>query len=91
VEPDVVVIISTSNPGSGEYDLIIDNGNNVRDLIAEVFNTNGAKLFELVYKVNPGKNKVPIDITTLSDGAYFLRVQIGNTVKTLKLAKVQRK
>jgi hypothetical protein len=91
VEPDVVVIISTSNPGSGEYELIIDNGNNVRDLLAEVFNTSGGKLSEIAYKVNPGKNKVPVDITTLADGAYFLRVQIGNTVKTLKLAKVQKR
>jgi hypothetical protein len=91
VEPDVIIVLATSNPGSGNYDLIIDNGDNIRDLTAEVFNTNGARLFELVYKINPGKNKVPVDITTLSDGAYFLRVQIGNTVKTLKLAKVQRK
>jgi hypothetical protein len=78
-EPSNVSFSVTPNPGSGEY--LLSTG--MQDYNATLFNVTGSKVWER--KMQSGNTK--IDITELPAGLYFLQLQDGKEMKTVRVVK----
>lgn len=75
---DVELSNLTLYPNPSSNYIYIKNLNKIQDF--EIYNILGNKLLEVKYKPN-----LPIDVSNLSKGVYFLKSKIGNT--TLKIIK----
>ena len=87
------------------YDAItqaIVSPNPVRDLInvefvsksagrgkVETYNMSGIKLNTIEQDIIAGKNKLPVNVTALNDGHYFLKVYYGDQEMNLRFFKVR--
>ena len=74
------------NPFSSEFtlDFILDNS---YEVIIEVFDMEGIKIFENVKTYDSGKNKFIFSDGYLKEGIYLVKIKNGNNVYTKKVIK----
>jgi hypothetical protein len=87
IEPEVVLVVASSNPGNGVYDVLVDNGKDIRTYEFFIFDEAGAIVWQQSGSIAVGKSKIPLNLSVFADGAYILQMRIGSTVKTSKLIK----
>jgi len=55
-------------------------------LKSDLFDISGRKILELINQnLMPGDHEIEIDVSSLSNGMYFVRAQVGNSVEVQKL------
>ncbi|RZS99035.1 T9SS type A sorting domain-containing protein [Aquimarina brevivitae] len=72
------------NPGNGLFTL--DLNQRVKEVSIQLYAVNGALVYDKKYSGDV-LNKVEIDITSQTEGVYFLKIQSGNEMITKKLIK----
>jgi hypothetical protein len=73
------------NPGNGNYQVVI-NTNKSTIIIARVYDLLGNKVYEVTFQVN-GLTQHAMDLSDLSEGVYFLKVEGEGISMSRKITK----
>jgi hypothetical protein len=88
-DPEVIDVLLYPNPSSGAVHLRFSNTEH-RTLNTELYSIQGIKVRTLLSKIQPaGEYELSFDIGDLPDGMYFVRMQIGRQVETMKLILIK--
>ncbi|WP_299213413.1 glycoside hydrolase family 19 protein [uncultured Aquimarina sp.] len=86
-EKHKVQVAVSPNPFQDELRVVI-NSENKTQLVMDIVDFNGHRLMHIPAKIiNKGEQQMVENVSELPSGVYFLRVSIGEEVKTLKIVK----
>jgi PKD repeat protein len=72
------------NPSSGEFTFTIDSKKGAK-MTMRVMNSMGQQLAQNETYLTTGSNKTQLDLSSLSDGLYFVNLRAGDEVKSIRL------
>ncbi len=84
---DAIAIYPNPSNGSSMLSIQLLEAQQVNLFIIDL---QGKVQFQQAYKFNSGKNEVPLNLSKLSDGVYFLRLENSNFKLTKQLIKMEK-
>jgi PKD repeat protein len=72
------------NPSSGKFTFTIDSKKGAK-MTMRVMNSMGQQVAQNETYLTTGSNKTQLDLSSLSDGLYFVNLRAGDEVKSVKL------
>ncbi|MDW8346202.1 MAG: T9SS type A sorting domain-containing protein [Bacteroidia bacterium] len=84
ITPDISNVEIFPNPNHGEFSLQLNSGK-VQDIMVEIFNLQGQRMYSSVNTYLPGAYVVPINLTHLPQGIYYCKIASGNQLVTKKV------
>jgi uncharacterized lipoprotein YddW (UPF0748 family) len=71
---------------TGNCYLVINNTRSASASV-DIYSITGVRINQQTYRLNTGKNILPVDMTRYAKGVYLIRVHAGSIEKTLKVRK----
>ncbi|MDR1526337.1 MAG: family 10 glycosylhydrolase [Dysgonamonadaceae bacterium] len=90
--PDHITEVGATESCYNYYDaagngyLVINNARSASVVVA-IYSVAGVRLHQQTYRIDAGKNILPVDLTPYAKGVYLIRVHTGSIEKTLKVRK----